>query len=88
MRATQKAEFSTRLRRDGAVVLHPGDCTYPGIVAVAARRACKTVTWYGYAGKKIIVHMHYFLACRCRTCILQMRIRFGIKDERRLGGRE
>jgi hypothetical protein len=72
MRATQKAEFSTRLRRDGAVVLHPG----------------KTVTWYGYAGKKIIVHMHYFLACRCRTCILQMRIRFGIKDERRLGGRE
>jgi hypothetical protein len=88
MSATQKAEFSTRSRRDGAVVLDPGDWSHQRIAAVAARRGCKTVTWYGYAGKKIIVHLHYFLACRCRTCILQMRIRFAIKDERRLGGRE
>jgi hypothetical protein len=87
MSANQRPEFSTRPQHD--VVLDRGDPSQATIVTVAASRASKTVTLVRVrAREKNIALTHYFLACGCRTCILQMRIRFAIKDERRLGGRE
>ncbi len=87
MSANQKAEFSIWPRRDGAAVLDRGDGSYERIVAVVARRACKTVT-YGYAGKKNNCADALFSCVQVQNLYSANANSFANKDERRLGGRE